>query len=151
MVGSILRNHMVELRRELKASQEQLDAYRHIKKGTLVYAEHLHINIARDGVGDWYQSYKPALLRYVEWTFSLDGFTLRFDVLASEDPEPYRPPWQPEYSGKEAHIQGPEYYDAKKIKIVPITDLPLYINYPYKTALFDKLLKKGLGCTHQRN
>jgi hypothetical protein len=132
---------MVELRGELKASQEQLDIYKHIRKHSLVYAERLFIYTARDGVGDWHASYKPALLRYADWTFCHEGFSLRFDVVASEDPEPYSPPYQPEHSGKRAEIRGPKYYCATKIRIVPITDLPLYINYFHKTVLFDKLLK----------
>jgi hypothetical protein len=70
-------------------------------------------------------------------------FPLEFE--ASEDPEPYSPPYQPEYSGMQAQIRGPRYYIAEKIKVVPIEDLPLYISYRHKTKLFEELIKRGLN------
>jgi hypothetical protein len=135
---------MADLKRDLKASKEQLKIYRRIRKGTLVYTESLHIETAQSGVRDWWHSSKPALLKYRRWSYHDDGFALEFDVLASEDPEPYGPHYQYEYSGKRAEIRGPRYYIAEKIKIVPLGDLPLYIAYRHKTKLFEELLKRGL-------
>jgi hypothetical protein len=134
---------MSELKTDLKASKEQLSIYRQIRKGTLVYAEHLHINTARDGVGGWHSSYKPALLKYRDWNYCEEGFALEFDVIASQDSEPYNPPYQLEYSGRQAQIRGPKYYIADKIKIIPLLNLPLFLDYPYKTSLFEKLFKEN--------
>jgi hypothetical protein len=138
-----LKAYMSELREDLKASKEQLKIYRQIRKGTLVYAEFVHISVARSGVQEWIDSYRPTLLKYRDWTYHDKGFALEFDVVASEDPQPYDPQYQQEYSGKQAQIRGPKYYIASKIKVVPIGDLPLYIPYLHKTALFDQLLKQS--------
>jgi hypothetical protein len=142
---------MSELREDLKASKEQLKIYRQIRKGTLVYAEFVHISVARSGVQEWIDSYRPTLLKYRDWTYHDKGFALEFDVVASEDPQPYDPKYQQEYSGTQAQIRGPKYYIASKIKVVPIGDLPLYIHYLHKTALFDRLLNSGSGLVTRRH
>lgn len=53
MLSQQLKAYMSELRTDLKASKEQLNIYKQIRKGTLVYAEHLQIYVARSGVGEW--------------------------------------------------------------------------------------------------
>ena len=136
-----LREHIRELKKDLNSAREQLNIYRYIKEGTIIYAEQLYIHVAQSGVGDWLSSHKPALLIYKDWTYAYNGFALNFDVIASEDSTPYNPPYQFKFSGNQAQIRGPDYKFAKKIKIVPLNDLPLYICFQHKTILFDKLLK----------
>ena len=138
-----LKSYMYNLKADINAAEEQLDIYRGIKKCTIIYAESLHIHVAQDGVGEWKASYSPALLRYNDWAPWQHGFALVFDVIASEDPAPYNPPYQPEYSGRQAQIRGPKYYGATKIKIVPLNELPMYLSYPYRTPLFEKIFKGG--------
>jgi len=141
MLSQQLKAYMSDLREDLKASKEQLKIYRQIRKGTMIYTESCFIHTARDGVGAWHQSYKPALLKYRDWNYHEAGFAAEFEVIASEDPEPYNPPYQSEYSGFHAEIRGPKYYIANKIKIVPVGDLMLYLYFRHKTPLFEKLLK----------
>ena len=142
-ISTRLRAYMSELRVDLKASKEQLEIYRQIRKGTMIYAEFMYIYAARSGVGEWLLSYKPAILKYKDWTYCNEGFALEFDVIASEDPVPYNSPYQPEYSGKKAQIRGPKYYVSKKIQVVPVNKLPLYVSYYHKTEQFEELLKSG--------
>ena len=141
MLVQKLKAHISELRKDIKATEDQINIYRHIRIGSIVHADSLHIYVARNGVGEWLSSYKPAILKYKDWAYCDEGFALEFDVIASNDPVPYSSPYQSEYSGKLAQIRGPKYYVAKKIKIVPLSDLPIYIGYYHKTALFEKLLK----------
>jgi hypothetical protein len=143
MLGNcqILASYISDMKRDLKAANDLLDIFKYIRKGTVVYAERLHIGASRSGVGFWFDSYEPAILRYKDWVYKEKGIAMMFDVLASQDSVAYSSPYQPEYSGKLARIRCPKYYDAKKIKIVPISDLPLYVTYRHKTVLFEKLLK----------
>ena len=140
--SQILRQYINDIETSLTGANELLVISKQIKKGTIIHAEHQHINVAKDGVEGWIESYEPALLKFDGWTYREDGFALVFNVLASQDPIPYTPPYQLQYSGTLAHLRWPNYYEAKKIKIIPLIDLPLYISYPYKTALFERLIKK---------
>ena len=63
MLSQQLKAYMSELREDFKATKEQLKIYRQIRKGTMIYTESCYIHTARDGVGAWHQSYKPALLK----------------------------------------------------------------------------------------
>jgi len=137
----LLKYHITELEEELKASEEQWKIFKHINKGFLVYAEALYIHAARDGVEEYLFSRRPAILQYCDWTLCDEGFALNFNVVASQDPEPYNPPYNPVYSGFSAQIRGPKYYYAESIKIVPIKELPLYVSYAHTTPLLSKLLK----------
>jgi hypothetical protein len=141
IVLSLLKSHQDDLLKELQATREQAEVFRKINKGDLVYAEHLYIRVSKDGVGSWIESYFPALLQYTTWGYCEGGFALDFNLIATQDPEPFEPKYQPEYSGIDVQIRCPKYFEAKKIKVVPHNDLLLYIGYPYKTKLWDILLK----------
>jgi hypothetical protein len=138
---SQLKAHLENLKENIKTTQEQLSAYRRIKKGTIIYAECLHVLVAIGGVGEWRSSYRPALLMYKNWGYREFGFALEFNVVASEDSSLYNSPYQFEYSGKRAEIRGPEYRFANRIRIIPLDVLPLYLYFQNKTPLFEKLLK----------
>jgi hypothetical protein len=138
---SLLQSHRDDLLKELQATQEQAEVFRKINKGDLVYAEHLHIRVCKDGVGSWIESYSSALLQYTTWGYCEGGFALDFNLIATQDPEPFEPKYQPEYSGIDVQIRCSKYFEAKRIKVVPPQDLLLYIGYPYKTKLWDTLLK----------
>jgi hypothetical protein len=139
----ILRQYMDELTNSLHNAEELFIIGKRIRKGVLIYSEDHFIRVSRDGVGSWVDSYEPAILRFKDWGFrDHGGFALVFDVVASEDSVPYSSPYQQQYSGRLAEIRWPGYKNAKAIKIVPVGDLPLYITYLHKTALFEGLVKK---------
>lgn len=140
-VPETLSAHISDLRTALELAKEQQEAFKGIRKGTLIHTDDLHIRVARDGVGSFISSNKPALLKYWNWAYQDDGFTLEFNILATMDPVPYSPPYLPMYSGKQAHIRVKKNRGVRTVKIIPPQDLPLYTHYPYKTELFEKLLK----------
>jgi hypothetical protein len=142
MLYQQLKTKVTELQNELQNAIEVLEAFRPVKKGSLLYVESCQIYTARDGVGTWQKSYKPSILLCKDWGCRDTGYAIYFNVVASEDPEPYNPPYELLYSGQRALIHLPNYHGTNSIKIITHKDLALYLHLPYKTQLFEKILKR---------
>jgi hypothetical protein len=140
----LLKGHINNLKEETRATKEQLKKYSSLRRGSIVLVDFAFINVAQSGVGSWVDVYKPTLLKYIDWDYCERGFALNFNVLATQDEEPYNSKYQPEYSGLHAKIEGPQRVLSlakKRMEHVPVENLPLYIHYPHTTPLFRELLK----------
>lgn len=141
-----LVSRKMKILEDLKNISEQIKIFKGIKKNQMIYSEYHSILVAQSGVSSQLKSYKPALLKCVDWSYSTDNFIITFEIIASQDPTPYQPNYQSEYSGKQAIIHAPVLTNQateayKKIKIISKEDLPLFINYEYKTKLYSNLFK----------
>jgi hypothetical protein len=141
---AFMKNHISVLKEEIKATEAQLDKYRRLRHGSIVLVDFAIINTVQAGVREWESTDKPTLLQYRDWDYCEEGFRLNFDVLATQEDEPYSSKFQLEYSGLYARIEGPQRYLAnakKKMTHVPIEDLPLYLGWAHITPRFSNLLK----------
>jgi hypothetical protein len=133
------------LKEETKAAEIQLNTYRRLKHGSIVLVRFALLNVSQSGVGGWVSTDKQSLLMYKDWQYCENGFALDFDILATQEDEPYDSKrYQPEYSGRYAKIEGPQKYivnSKKMMEHVSMNDLPLYIHFAHTTALFTELLK----------
>jgi hypothetical protein len=145
-----IETHISNLKEEIEATKIQLNKYRRLKHGSIVLVHFALINVASSGVRDWIATDKPTLLMYKDWRYCEEGFALDFDVLATQEDAPYNSPrYQPEYSGFNAKIEGPQRYltNAKRrMEYISMNDLPLYIHFAHTTPLFRNLIK---GVKHE--